>query len=145
MATTTARPLPHEIPVAVTASKTLTPGWLELMIVSTRETQPAVLADPAALIVSVNDGDGWREPARQLPPGWSLDTYRIKARKPRTLVRGAGETPDGRRCYYVRLAPPETADEYRQRKAAFAAEDAARRERNERRERNARYERHPRY
>lgn len=110
---------PHAIPEVVEASRTLGPGRLELTIASTRDTGAAALADPSAVIVSVNDGGGWREPMRQLPPGWSLDTYRVKASKPRTVVRGAGRDAAGRNWYYVHLAPEETGAQRAARKAAW--------------------------
>lgn len=121
---------PHAIPEVVRVSRTLNPGWLELTIASYEHKPAAALADPGAVVVSVNDGSGWREPARQLPSGWSLDTYRTKSAKPRAMVRGAGEDEAGRRWYYVRLAPAETPQEYAARKRAWAADDEARRRRN---------------
>jgi hypothetical protein len=124
---------PHAIPVVVQTSRSLAPGRLELTIASTRDTGSAALADPSAVILSVNDGSGWREPARQLPPGWSLDTYRVKASKPRADVRGAGRDSAGRNWYYVHLASEERPEEYQQRKRAWADDDRRRRERNAKR------------
>jgi len=103
----------------VTASRSLGAGKLELIIESAAASHPAALADCSAVILSVNDGTGWREPARQLPAGWSLDTYRVKAQKPLAVTRGAGVLDDGRRRVYVHLAPAETDAKYKQRKAAW--------------------------
>lgn len=123
---------PHAIPVVVQASRTLAPGRLELVLASMAETGSTALADPQAIIISVNDGGGWREPVRQLPAGWSLDDYRVSARKPRAWVRGAGRDDAGRSWYYVRLSPAETAEEYADRKRQFADSDRRRAERTRR-------------
>jgi hypothetical protein len=112
---------PHLDPLLVraSASKSLPAGELELAVSSAAGSNAAVLGDPDVVIVSVNDGSGWRAPTAQLPAGWSLDTYRANAHKPRSLVRRAG---DGVSCY-VWLAPAETPTEYAARKRAWARDD----------------------
>lgn len=112
--------IPHTIPTVQAVSRNaLAPGSVELSVASYAETAKAALVDPGAVILSVNDGSGWREPLRQLPAGWSLDTYRIKSAKPRTVTRGAGRDAAGRNCYYIHLAPAETPEQAEARRASW--------------------------
>ena len=72
---------PHLVPEAVIASRSLSRGCIEFIVESVHPGRDAALQDPDAVIVSVNDGSGWREPKHShLPEGETLDTYRIKRR-----------------------------------------------------------------